>query len=318
MLVFVAVSAVQAQVGVSAPLVYSGAMDGSAAVVIDSTFFANASDEDSVIRIYRRDTGGAPVQEMDLALFLQVDPRSPETDIEAAARIGNRAYWITSYGRNKNGKERPSRFRFFATDISTNLNGFPLRPVGEPYTDLLADIIADEELKPFHLAAAAARRPKSPGGLSIEGLAATPNNQLLIGFRNPIPKKQALLVPLLNPDEVVEGKHARFGTPIQLNLGGLGIREIAFWQDEFIIIAGPPDGRRSFELFRWAGGDSTRTRIKHAPFKSLHPEAVPIYPDKGLQEFQLLSDDSTEQREFGGNVLGTSRTKHFRSIWIVP
>jgi hypothetical protein len=141
---------------------------------------------------------------------------------------------------------------------------------------------------------------------------------MLIGFRNPVPKRRALLVPLLNPAEVVEGKHAHLGTPIQLNLGGLGIREIAFWQDEFIIIAGPPDGGRSFELFRWAGGDSTRKRIKHAPFKSLHPEAVPIYPDKGLQEFQLLSDDSTEQREFGGNVLGTSRTKHFRSIWIVP
>ena len=58
-LVLAAVSAVQAQIKVPASLVYSGAMDGSAAVAIDSTFFANASDEDSVIRIYRRDSGGA-------------------------------------------------------------------------------------------------------------------------------------------------------------------------------------------------------------------------------------------------------------------
>jgi hypothetical protein len=208
--------------------------------------------------------------------------------------------------------------RFFATDISTNLNEFPIHPVGKPYTNLLADLIANEELRPFGLAAAAVRRPKSPGGLSIEGLAATPNHQLLIGFRNPIPVKGALLVPLLNPDEVVNGKHACFGTPIQLNLGGLGIREIAFWQGEFIIIAGPADGGRPFKLFRWAGGDSTASPIQHAAFKSLRPEAVVIYPDKGLQEFQLLSDDSTRQQEFGGNVLGTPPKKHFRSIWVVP
>lgn len=318
MLVCAAVSPVIAQIKVSTPLVYSGAMDGSAAVAIDSEFFANASDEDSVIRVYRRDRGGAPVQEMDLSSFLQVDPRSPETDIEAAARIGNRAYWITSQGGNKHGMERPSRHRFFATDISTNTNEFPLHPVGEPYTKLLSDLIADENLKPFNLAGAAARPPKSPGGLSIEGLSATPEKHLLIGFRSPVPKGRALLVPLLNPEEVIWGKPAHFGAPIQLNLGGLGVRDIAFWQDKFIIIAGPSDGGRSFKLFRWAGGDSMPSPIRHASFKSLHPEAVLIYPDKGLREFQLLSDDSTEQRKFGGSVFGTPLQKQFRSVWIVP
>ena len=200
MLVCATVSAVQAQTNMPAPLVYSGAMDGSAAVVIDSKFFANASDEDSVIRLYHRERGGEPVQTIDLSSFLEVDPRSPETDIEAAVRIGSRAYWITSHGRNKNGKERVSRHRFFATDIRTNEHGIQILPAGKPYKDLLDDLTGAEQLKQFGLKFAAARAPKSPGGLAIEGLAATPDGHLLIGFRNPIPKGRALLVPLLNPE----------------------------------------------------------------------------------------------------------------------
>ncbi len=316
MLVCVTVSIVQAQTNASAPLVYSGAMDGSAAVPIDAKFFANASDEDSVIRIYHRERGGEPVQIMDLSSFLEVDPRSPETDIEAAARIGNRAYWITSHGRNKNGNERASRHRFFATDISTNEHGIQLLPAGKPYKELLDDLTASEQLRQFDLAAAAARAPKSAGGLAIEGLAATPDGHLLIGFRNPVPKGRALLIPLLNPDEVINGKHARFGTPVRLDLNGLGIRDIASWRGEFIIIAGPTDGGGQCKLFRWAGGDEAPKRVKDMSLKGLNPEAVVIYTDKGLREFQLLSDDSMEQKDVVAKASATLEKKQFRSVWI--
>lgn len=312
------VGAHASQTNVSAPLVYSEALDGSAAVAIDSNLFANASDEDSVIRLYRRERGGKPVQTMDLSSFLEVDPRSPETDIEAAARIGNRAFWITSHGRNKNGKERVSRHRFFATDIRTNEHGIQILPAGKPYKNLLDDLTAAEQLKQFGLAAAAARAPKSPGGLAIEGLAATPDGRLLIVFRNPVPKGRALLVPLLNPDEVIDGKHAQFGEPIQLDLGGLGIRDISSWQGEFIIIAGRYAGGGTSKLFRWAGGKALPQPLKHFSLKGLNPEAILIYPDRGLREFQLLSDDSTEQKNISNDASVTRNGKQFRSVWITP
>ncbi len=308
----------QAQTKISAPTVYRGAVDGSAAVPIDSTFFAAASDEDSVIRIYRRDGGGEPVWQTDLSSFLQVGPRARETDIEAAARIGNRAYWITSHGRSKSGKDRASRHRFFATDISSNEDGIKIIPVGQPYKNLLTELIADKQLAAFDLAGAAARAPKSVGGLNIEGLAATPDNHLLIGFRNPVPEGRALLIPLLNPDGVIEGKSARFGTPIRLDLGGLGIRDIAWWNGEFIIIAGRPFGGGAFRLFRWAGGDSIPKVINDVSGKNFNPEAVLIYPDKGLQEFQLLSDDSSEQKAVAAEASIPSARKGFRSMWITP
>ena len=318
MLVCATVSAVQAQTHMSAPLVYFGAMDGSAAVAIDSQFFANASDEDNVIRIYPRERGGEPVQAIDLSSFLEVDPLSPETDIEAAARICNRAYWITSHGRNKSGKERVSRHRFFATDIRTNEHGIQIVAAGKPYKDLLDDLTAAEPLKQFDLAAAAARAPKSPGGLAIEGLAATPDGRLVIGFRNPVPKGRALLVPMLNPDEVIDGQRARFGKPIQLDLGGLGIRDIALWQGEFVIIAGPSASDGALKLFLWKGADTLPKPIKHISLKGLHPEAIVIYPDKGLREFQLLSDDSTMMKDATAKSAPTLLKKQFRSIWITP
>jgi hypothetical protein len=312
------VSSLQAQLELPAPLIYSGALDGSAGVALDSTFFATASDEDSVIRIYHRQTGGKPVKEIDLSSFLEVPPRTPETDIEAAARIGNRAYWITSHGRNKDGKERPGRQRFFATDISTNELGFQLAPAGKPCTSLLADLVAAEQLKPFDLLAAATRPPKSPGGLSIEGLAATMDKQLLIAFRNPVPQGRALIVPLLNPDAVIQGEHAHFGAPIQLDLDGLGIRDLVSWQNEFIIIAGPPAGGGPFKLFRWNGGKSLPRPVQQVSWKTFNPEALIVYPDKGLREFQLLSDDSTEQNGVAAGASETRPTKHFRSVWIKP
>jgi len=316
LLVCATISVVQAQTNMPAPLVYSGAMDGSAAVAIDSNFFANASDEDSVILIYHRERGGEPVQSMDLASFLEVDSRSPETDIEAAARIGNRLYWITSHGRNKSGKERESRHRFFTTDIHTNEHGIQLVPVGKLYKDLLDDLSAAQQLKKFGLAVAGAREPKSAGGLAIEGLAAMPDGHLLIGFRNPVPKGRALLVPLLNPDEVITGAHAQLGAPIQLDLGGLGIRDISSWQGEFIIIAGPYNAGGTSKLFRWPGGVATPLPMKQVSLKGLNPEAIIIYPDKGLRNFQLLSDDSAEQK-----TKDASRTRaepRFRSAWVTP
>ena len=144
-----------------------------------------------------------------------------------------------------------------------------------------------------------------------------PDGGLLIGFRNPIPKAGALLVPLLNPDAVIAGAHAQFGKPIQLDLGGLGIRDMAFWQGEFIIIAGRYDAGGTSKIFRWAGGNSVPKPMKQVSLKGLNPEAILIYPDRGLREFQLLSDDSTEQKKISNDASAT-RSGRFRSVWITP
>src|SRR5438874_13373243 len=82
------------------PTHYSGMCDASGAVAISSNLFAVASDEDNVLRVYRSDEPGGAVRQFDMDAFLGVRGKSREADLEAGARIGNRAYWIGSHGRN--------------------------------------------------------------------------------------------------------------------------------------------------------------------------------------------------------------------------
>src|SRR5437867_12957611 len=76
------------------PTRYSGMADASGAVAISPNLFAVASDEDNLLRIYRRDQGGAPLQEFDLSSLLEVRGKSLEADVAGPARIGDLAVWI--------------------------------------------------------------------------------------------------------------------------------------------------------------------------------------------------------------------------------
>ena len=309
----------RAQEKVSAPVSYAGMSDASGAVALNTNLFAVADDETNPIRIYHRDHPGPPVRVLDFSAFLGLDPRKPELDLEAAARVGDRIFWMASHGRNRRAKDRPNRRDFFATDIKSSDLGVDLVPVGRSYRDLLTDLIHEPRLARFGLAADAKKAPKDEEALNIEGLSATPGRALWIGFRNPIPHGRALIVPLRNPDAVVErGVPAEFGEPLLLDLGGLGIRDMAFWQDTYIIIAGPYDGSAHFRLYRWRGGTAPPRLIKHASFKGLTPEAIVIYPDKGLTQFQILSDDGTREVRGVPNKDRPVDQRQFRSVWVTP
>ena len=306
----------QAETNVSSPIVYAGMCDASAAVALTDRLFAVASDEDSVIRVYNREQSGNPVQSIDLSALLDLDARKPESDLEAAARIGDRAYWISSHGRNRSGKLRLSRERFFATQIITNAQGIDLKIVGRPYEDLLRDLTGDPKLARFNLAEASLHEPKARGALNIEGLSATSDGSLLIGFRNPIPGGQALLVPMLNPDEVIHGKRAKLGEPILLDLDGLGIRDMAYSDGKYLIIGGPYDGKGQSHLYEWSGGTSAPRRFKRAHFKGLNPEAIIFYPDKGWGQVQLLSDDGKKLVNGKPCRECPPQQQCFRSVWV--
>ena len=310
-------SSLSGQPKVSEPMKHYGMCDASAAVAIDSSRFAVASDEDSKIRIYSAKGEKLPLQIIDLTPFLELNPAHPETDMEGAARIGERIYWIGSHGRNRDGKLRPDRQRFFATTIRNSGSNVVLKLAGRPYKTLLQDLNKDPRFKLFNLPLAAQRAPKARGGLNIEGLSATPENHLLIGFRNPIPGGKALLIPMLNPDEVIERKPARFGEAILLDLDGLGIRDMAYLDGQYLIIAGHPDGSGHSHLYFWRGGSARPARIEVRHFKEYNPEAIIVYPEKGFEKIQVLSDDGT--RTMLGRPCKQLRDqdkRNFRSFWI--
>ncbi len=295
-----------------APGTYSGMCNASAAVALDDHHFAMADDEENLIRIYRADRPGAAVGQFDAGPHLDLARKSPETDIEGAARLGDVVFWITSHSRNKNAKNRPNRLRLFATEI-VRTGGVPeLKPLGKPCLSLMEALLADERLHPFNLKAAAERAPKDRDGFNIEGLSATPDGHLLLGFRNPVPGGKALLVRLLNPLAAVRGQPPELGDPVRLDLEGLGVRSMDWWAGRYWIVAGDYDGHKRSRLFQW---DSQRVQRVEADFSDFNPEALAFYP--GRDAMQCFSDDG--KHEIGGTDCEDLRDpaqRRFRSRWV--
>ncbi|EXI93100.1 MAG: hypothetical protein AW12_00062 [Candidatus Accumulibacter sp. BA-94] len=279
---------------------YRGPCDASAAAALDADHFVVGNDEDAVLRVYRRGRADPLGPGLDLAGFLGVSPGA-EVDIEAAALVGRRIYWISSHARNGKGRKEDSRRRFFATDIvdGTNAQAPQLRPVGAAYSGLLQAIEKAPTLRPYKLQQAARRAAEAQDGFNIEGLTATPDGRLLIGLRNPLPKQRALLVPLLNPAAVVAGEApAELGEASEIDLAGRGVRSIELTGSSYLIVAGPPGDDGSFMLFRWSAraGDAPQ-RVAGVDLQDLRPEALFAIP--GGAHVQLLSDDGGVRTESG-------------------
>jgi hypothetical protein len=307
----------------AAPREYTGMCDASAAALVDADHFLAASDEDNVLRVYRLDAPGGPVATFDWSSALGIGPADahPEADIEAAARVGNRVYWITSHGTNKEGKARPNRRRFFATDVALANGRIKLAPVGTPFRDLVGALAADGRLGRFKLAERALKAPESADGFNIEGLTPTPDGRLLIGFRNPVPDGTALLVPLENPDDVLTGGAAPlFGDPVRLKLGTFGVRSIDFApaHGTYFIVAGPIGDAGTSALYRWGGapGDAP-VLLSHVGFAGLNPEAV-VAPPAPRPDLLLLSDDGGRTVDGVECKKAALDRRRFRGIWITP
>lgn len=273
-------------------LAFTGLCDASAAVTVTNDLLLVATDEDNLLRLYRAHAPGTPLRTYDLTRFLQLDKKGPEADLEAATRVGDRAFWIGSHGLNRDGKPRPNRCRFFATDLEVSGNSVSVTPVGQPCKTLLDQMLKEPRLAGLGLRDATAIKPKDEGGLNIEGLAATPEGTLLIGFRNPIPGGKALLVPLQNPNELINGNSAKFGDPILIDLQGLGVRDLLRSSSGFLVLAGPFGGGVPHRLGRWSGSGA-EVEFINVSFSGYNPEAVTWLGTGEQREILVLSDDGS-------------------------
>ncbi|MBS1816376.1 MAG: DUF3616 domain-containing protein [Acidobacteria bacterium] len=279
---------------------YLDACDASAAVrIANTTMFAAATDYDNTLRIFNRDRPGVPTFTLDVTSFLQPrDPEQTEADIEGAALLNRRIYWIGSHSRGASGEVREFHRRFFATTLVHDHFRARIGTVGTPYSELLDDLLACEELRPYGLQAAEALPPQVEGGLNIEGLTTTTADELLMGFRNPIPEGRALLVKMLNPAEVVNGRErARFAFGAHLDLGGRGIRAIEYVRsvNSYLIVAGPYDDRHDFAVYHWSGRPEDTPKLMEVEWlDEITPEEL-VYIEAGPLDLivDFLSDDMT-------------------------
>jgi len=305
---------------------FEGACDASGAVPLDAHRFAVADDEDSVLRIYDAERGGPPLYTVDVSGELglatkqrknkkkpkrDAKPRKlPETDIEAATAIGERAYWITSHARTKSGKRDPARFRFFATALPREMN--IQQPIGIPYTGLVDDMLSDPRLVALGLDRAV-EVPPTEGGLNIEGLTATPDGKLMIGLRQPVTRGKAVVLTLENADAVLQGAKAKFGAPALLDLGGLGVRALSWWRGSYWVVAGSGSTGPGSRLYRWNG--TATPRLTEVNFGDLNPEG--FFTPEARGEVLVLSDDGT--RLVAGEPckeLANADQKRFRGLWL--
>jgi len=338
--------------------VFQGMSDASAAVALSRKMFIVADDENNVLRVYKIESNSAPVFSYDLTSFLGIAPKHPEADIEAATMVGERIYWITSHGRNKDGKMRPNRYRFFATSVKVKDQSISISPVGTPCQTLVHELVRTESMSKLGLQGATRfsstnlkgkeRTKLAPQkqGLNIEGLCASRDGKkIYIGFRNPRPcsvatgHEQSLVVALNNPSQVIERAEAPiFGEPISWDLGGLGIRSMDYshFYEAYFIVAGPHNGQSRFALYRWSGKKDTPpilVREIDTDKSKFAPEALVVFDNSS--SFWLLSDDgsltidvSDASECMKGKLLKNQKclNKHltcpskkcFRGMWLKP
>jgi len=216
-----------------------------------------------------------PVGSVDLRHFTGFD----KSDIEAAATIGNRVYWMGSHSANRRGSDDPRRQILFATEVVRTGSAVPtLKPIGAVRRDLREAIAK----------AAGVDAAK----LNIEGIAPAPHGGLLIGLRGPLAGGRAIVVTLANAADVITGSPPRFGPRFVLPLAGLGVRDIArvdAAKGNYLIVAGysGADAEAVFALYWWSGRDD-QVKLKQM-IGDLFAEGVARLP--GATRATLVSDD---------------------------
>lgn len=204
-------------------------------------------------------------------------------------------YATTSHSRDGDGEAKKSRDKLVRFRVEGNR-------VAEP--------AVVRGLKPALAAAhpvlaAAAEIPdvKADGGLNIEALEISPDQQrLLIGFRSPLLDGRAIIACVDNPAAIFEaGEPPRISAALEtLDLGGDGIRGMSYIPalGGYLVISGPVASQQvQFRLWFWSGGrGQPARRVAVAGLAGLeHAEGVSPAVIDGRQLIVIVSDDGSRE-----------------------
>jgi len=317
---------------------HTGSSDASTAVALDSSLMFVADDEGETLRLYDRDESGLPKTSSDMTASLTVID-GKEVDIEGSFKKGSRIFWMGSHGNNKEGKCRPDRSRIFATDISGTGDTATLNFVGE-YDNFRTDLITWGNLNGYdfdsstYCAGSGGKLSELIDGFNIEGFTLAPDGSTAyVAFRAPLVptsnRTKALIAPI--PDfetwfnNGAPAGSPTIGNPIELNLGGRGIRSMECNGYGCIIIAGDYGTSGNFKLYTWNPGTGVLEQ-RAADLSALHPESIVDLPAGDFMgsngdavQIQLLSDNGDTIFYNDGIIakeLSDDNKKKFRSDWI--
>jgi hypothetical protein len=294
--------------GDSSDRYFSGAGNASTEISVGDGYFIAGDDLSNVLRLYDSSASGPPVNTFDFTSDLPDGTTS--IDIEAAARVGDVIDWLGSQSNSDSGNPRPAADTLFATEVSGSGADTTLTYLGS-YTGLRDDLIDWDESNgnPLGLESAGSNPSKQATGLNVEGLEFAPGSTTTayLAFRAPLEPygsgNDALLVPVTDLPSLIGAQPgaATFGSPIEMDLGGLGIREIRKnADDQYLIIAGTPDGSNSdFALYTWDGEPSDAPTLTNTALPQVEDgawEGIVSVPDP------LVDGSSVELVEDNGDT----------------
>jgi len=162
-------------------------------------------------------------------------------------------------------------------------------PVSGPRS-LRARLAREPRIAPFmHL-------PTKDNGLDIEGIAVF-RGELLVGLRAPVVETTATVLrfPIMSPGHVTAALDTSY-----LDLGGLGVRELASAGSFVYVIAGPVGKTGGpFRLYRWKplGGDRIQrpARVHEWPLDGDRPEGLCVLSRDGVDGVLVVYDDAKDR-----------------------
>ncbi|MBA2611208.1 MAG: T9SS type A sorting domain-containing protein [Bacteroidetes bacterium] len=249
---------------------HTGMSDASDAVAIDNNYYISGDDELDILNVYSRTASGLPLVSFDYSSFINLaSTSSPEVDLEAGTRSPlntNRIYWMGSMSTGGSSFSiRPNRDRLFATTVSGTGATTTFSVLGY-YASLRTAIVnwGDANGYNFSASAAAGMDSKNIAGYAAEGMVFAPDNiTLYVGLRAPLVpianRTKAVIVPLTNFETWFNNGspsgNPTLGAPIELNLGGRGIRDLVrLTNGVYIILAGNPAGSPlTSAIYKWTG-----------------------------------------------------------------
>jgi hypothetical protein len=151
--------------------------------------------------------------------------------------------------------------------------------------------------------------PSKENGIDIEGLVNF-KGKTYIGLRGPVIQNIAV-IPALSI-----GAGMRLSEKDQIlhfvDLGGLGVRDLARWKDGLLILAGPVSSAdHPFRLYAWSPRVTSKIQrpqlLTAVPQEADHPEGICALPRDGRDGIIVLYDTANPKRVRGS---------HFRAEWI--
>ncbi len=291
------------------------------AVAAAGRYLWTASDEGRTVECLEPRGNGFRLREqvgLD-RLFASLPGREghDEVDLELLSISGGRIWLCGSHCRVRKNRtnltriderivDRPSRCLLGALPLLKKGGGLAGEGAAFPWQgagSVRALLAADPYIAPF------VELPSKENGLDIEGLCVL-DEQLFLGLRGPVVDSIALVAELTaEPAGAAEREK-----PVLhfLNLGGLGVRDLASVGRSIVVLAGPVSAVNGpFRLYRWR--PKRRKRVQNPrllrSFQRLaeHPEGICLLERQGRRGLLVVYDSPDGAR---------IKKSRYRADWI--